>query len=76
MSKKSVLKIESTTTDVRPMAQRNRFKERNKCKKDKSTKLIPVAWHPTRWSHWCVPKDEEKEINLSFIDKNQYKVGR
>ena len=63
MSKKSVLKIQSTTIDVRLMAQSNRFKQRNTCKKDKSTKLIPAAWHPTRW---CVPKDEEKEINLFF----------
>ena len=24
-------------------------------------KLIPIAWHPSRWWNWCVPEDEKKE---------------
>ena len=24
---------------------------------------MPVAWHPNRWWDWCVPEDEEKEID-------------
>ena len=23
--------------------------------------LLPIAWHPSRWWHWCVPNDEKKE---------------
>ena len=23
--------------------------------------LMPIAWHPSRWWDWCVPKDEKKE---------------
>ena len=23
--------------------------------------LIPLAWHPSRWSEWCMQEDEKKE---------------
>ena len=29
--------------------------QRKAFKKDISKELIPVAWHPTRWSNWCFP---------------------
>ena len=30
-------------------------------KKDISKKLMNIAWHPTRWSDWCLSQDEKKE---------------
>ena len=38
---------------VKPMAWRNRYKQRKSCKKDISQELMPVAWHPARWWDWC-----------------------
>ena len=32
-------------------------------------KLLPVAWHPSRWWNWCVPEDEKKETEELFNDK-------
>ena len=30
--------------------------------------LMPIAWHPSRWWDWCVPKDEKKETeNIFFL---------
>ena len=23
--------------------------------------LLPIAWHPSRWWDWCMPRDEKKE---------------
>ena len=29
---------------------------------------MPIAWHPSRWWDWCVPKDEKKETeNIFFL---------
>ena len=28
--------------------------------------LVPIAWHPSRWWNWCVPKDEKKETEIFF----------
>ena len=33
-------------------------------------KLLPVAWHPTRWWDWCVPENVKKkttEIGNMFL---------
>ena len=35
-----------------------------KCKAKKAQiekELMPIAWHPSRWWDWYVPKDEKKE---------------
>ena len=29
--------------------------------------LMPIAWHPSRWWDWCVPKDEKKETENFFF---------
>ena len=26
--------------------------------------LMPIAWHPSRWRHWHVPKDKKKTEKL------------
>ena len=36
---------------------------------------MPVAWHSTRCWDWCLPEDEEREIEPIFIDENQYDVA-
>ena len=38
-----------TIIQVRLMDWRNKFKQYKVCKKDISKKLMPVAWHPTRF---------------------------
>ena len=40
---------------------RNNLKQRKLFKKEISKELMPVAWHPTRWWDWRIPKDEKKE---------------
>ena len=43
------------------MAWSNRYKQRKTCKNKISKKLMPVAWHPTRWWDWCVLEDGKTE---------------
>ena len=41
--------------------------------KNVSKKLMPVAWHLTKWWNWSMPEDEKKkEIEPIFTDN----VGR
>ena len=49
-----------TITHVRLMTRSNRYKQRKSFRKDISKKLMPKAFHPTRWCDWCMPKDEKK----------------
>ena len=28
---------------------------------------MPIAWHPSRWWDWCVPKGEKKETENYFF---------
>ena len=28
---------------------------------------MPIAWHPSRWWDWCVPKDQKKETEKLFL---------
>ena len=40
-----------------------------KCKAQKTKikeGLRAIAWHPSRWWDWCVPKDEKKETEKLF----------
>ena len=30
-------------------------------------KLMPIAWHPSRWWNWCVPEDEKKKIENLWV---------
>ena len=30
-------------------------------------KLMPIAWHPSRWWNWCVPEDEKKVIEKLWV---------
>ena len=30
---------------------------------------MAIAWHPTGWWDWCMPRDEKKEIEPIFTDK-------
>ena len=34
--------------------------QKGKAQKVKIKELL-LAWHPSRWWNWCVPKDEKKE---------------
>ena len=31
--------------------------------------LEKVAWHSTRWWHWCLPENEKIGVEPIFIDK-------
>ena len=36
--------------------------QKRKAQKAKITEeLLPIPWHPPRYSDWCVPEDEKKE---------------
>ena len=48
MSKKSILKIVSTTIHVKLTAWSNRFKHCKAFDKDMSKESMPVAWYSTR----------------------------
>ena len=37
------------------------YKKRKALKASIKEELMTIAWHPSRWWHWCVPEDEEKE---------------
>ena len=45
-------------------------------KKDIRKELKSVAWDPTRWWDWCLPEDDKKEIEPTFTDESQCKVGK
>ena len=57
MSKKSILKIETTTIHVRFV----KFKQQKAIRNNISKELMPAAWQPTRWWEWCMPEDNTKE---------------
>ena len=42
-----------TITYVRLFADCNKFEKHKAFKKDISKKLMPVAWHLTKWLDWC-----------------------
>ena len=63
MSKKSILKIESTTIYVRLMPWSNTYKHCKSCKKD--IRMVGLV-HATRW--------EKRSKTNFFIDKKYYKV--
>ena len=35
------------------------YKKRKAQKASIKEELMPIAWHPSRWWDWCVPKDEK-----------------
>ena len=41
-------------------ARCKRWKQQKACKK-RGKKLLPIAWHPTRWWDWCMSEDEKKK---------------
>ena len=59
-----------TIIHVRRMAWHNGLKQHKAFKKDMSKKLMPVAWHQTRWWDWCMSEDQEKGIEPIFTGKN------
>ena len=42
------------------------YKKRKAQKAQIKKDLIPIAWHPSRWWDWFVPKDEKKETENFF----------
>ena len=58
-----------TIVHVSLLVWSNKFEKRNAFKKDISKKVIPVAWHPTRWWYWCFPEDKKKEIEPTFTNE-------
>ena len=36
------------------------YKKRKAQKEKIKKELIPIAWHPSRWSDWCMTEDEKK----------------
>ena len=58
---------------VRLLAWRNKFQQSKALKNDTSKKLMPVAWHPTRWWGWCLSEYEQREkepLKEFLIDEN------
>ena len=37
--------------------------------KHNAKQVMPVAWNPTRWQDWCLPKNGKKETEAIFTDK-------
>ena len=54
--------VHKPVIQVRLSTWRNDLKQCKLFKKEISKELMPVAWHPTRWCDWCMPKDKKKEI--------------
>ena len=46
----------------RLLAWQNKLKKCKAFKKEISKELVLVAWYPTSWWDWSIPKDEKKEI--------------
>ena len=44
----------------------DRYKNRQKLKKNIQKELLLIAWHPDRYWHWFVPEDEKKELGVWF----------
>ena len=53
----------------RHLAWHIKFEKRKALKKQLNKELIPAAWHPSRWQHWCKSEDEKKKINQIFIEE-------
>ena len=51
---------------VRHLAWHIKFEKRKAFKKELNKELIPAAWHPNRWWHWCKSEDEKKENKSNF----------
>ena len=37
--------------------------------KHNAKQVKPVAWNPTRWQDWCLPKNGKKGTEAIFSDK-------
>ena len=55
-----------TVIQVRLLAWHIKFKKREALKKDINEELILVAQHPKGWWNFCMPKEEEKVVELVF----------
>ena len=55
-----------TVIQVRLLAWHIKFKKREALKKDINEELILIAQHPKGWWNFCMPKEEEKEVELVF----------
>ena len=42
------------------------YKVRKAQKASIKEELLPIAWHPSRYWDWCVPEDENKEIEKKW----------
>ena len=40
---------------------RDEWNKRKPQKAKIKEELLPIAWHPSRWLDWCIPKDKKKE---------------
>ena len=45
----------------------NGYQKRKAQKASIKEELMPVAWHPARCWDWCVPEDEKKGTEKTFI---------
>ena len=43
------------------------YKKRKAQKASIKEELMPIAWHPSRWWNWCVPKDQKKKTKQFFL---------
>ena len=32
---------------------------------------MPIAWHPSRWWDWCVPKHEKKKTEKLWVQSTE-----
>ena len=42
------------------------YKKQKAQKASIKDELLPIAWHPSRWWNWCIPKDEKRETENFF----------
>ena len=58
-----------TIINARLLAWLNKFEKPKALKKTIDEELMLIAWHPTRWSDWCLSEDEKKRIDSIFTEK-------
>ena len=48
----------------------DRHKKRKAQKASITEELMSIAWHPSRWSDWCVPANEIRDTEAFLTKKN------
>ena len=50
------------------------YQKRKAQKASIKEKLLPIAWHSSRWWDWCVSEDEKKETENFFLPSDMLRL--